>query len=365
MPIFEVCEMLGVTVGRGAVERVGPCPDCGGTDRFGVNSRKNVFQCRRCGAKGGPVNLVMLVRHCTFPEALDWLLGPRAEMSAAEKAARAEKLAAQEAKRDAEAKKYHDAAVAQARKIWARAVPAEGTLVREYLERRGVSRGLFPRLPPCLRFDDQARYMVPDRAEQRGWREIWRGPAMVASVVGRDGRLSAVHRTWLDLSQPKGKWLPIDPAGRMADLPAKKVHGSKKGGFIPLSTPGGAEVLVMGEGIETTLSALVAAAIPGAAYWAGVDLGNMAGRRESGPGLKYAGRPDLTDVEAFVPPAWVRRLIYVMDGDSEPRLTRAMLEAGLRRAMALRPGLRGQVVEVPAGRDLNDVLMGAGDDRAD
>ncbi|MFD1809298.1 hypothetical protein ACFSHQ_18085 [Gemmobacter lanyuensis] len=121
-------------------------------------------------------------------------------------------------------------------------------------------------------------------------------------------------------------------------------------------------MLIMGEGIETTLTALIADVPAGAGYWSGISLGNMAGQRRLGQGLKYAGLPDLGDAEAFVPPPGVERLIYVQDGDSEPKLTRAQLLAGLRRAMALRPGLRGQIVMAGAGVDLNDVLLGVGAD---
>lgn len=94
------------------------------------------------------------------------------------------------------------------------------------------------------------------------------------------------------------------------------------------------------------------------AFWCLIDMGNMAGRRQAGPGLKFAGLPDLGDADAFVPPPWVKRLIFVMDGDSDPKMTRAQMEAGLRRAMARDPELRGQIVVAPSGFDLNDVLMG-------
>ena len=103
---------------------------------------------------------------------------------------------------------------------------------------------------------------------------------------------------------------------------------------------------------------MASGAQPDAAFWCLVDLGNMAGRQQSGPGLRHAGMPDLEDSEAFVPPAWVERLIYVMDGDSDPKPTRSNLVAGLRRAMALRPGLAGKIAASPAGFDLNDVLVG-------
>src|SRR5690606_34102049 len=122
-----------------------------------------------------------------------------------------------------------------------------------------------------------------------------------------------------------------------------------------------ASVLVMAEGIETTLSGLVAKAIEtGAAYWAGVDLGNMSGQRKLGKGLKYAGIPDMSDRDAFVPPEWVRRLIFIQDGDSEPRLTRAKLLSGLRRAMAMRPGLTAGIVHPGEGIDMNDLLLSGG-----
>ncbi|WP_444452557.1 DUF7146 domain-containing protein [Rhodobacter capsulatus] len=358
-PIFEVADLLSIEVGRGSVERQGPCPRCGGADRFGLNARKNVFLCRHCehdGGKGGPLDLVMFVRGCTFPEALDWLCGPKPELSAAELAERERKAAERKAAQARAAAKFRAEAIEDAQRIWSDTIPAEGTVVVDYLDRRGISRELLPRTPAALRFQLAARYMIPDG--NHGWREIHRGPAMVAGVLDRNGVLTAVHRTWIDLDQPKGKVvLPrLDKPGET--WPAKKVLGAKKGGAIRLVTPQGADTLVMGEGLETTFSALVADRGRGAAYWCGVDLGNMAGQRMHGKGLKYAGIPDMEDAEAFVPPEWVKRLVYLQDGDSEPRLTRAQLLAGIRRAMVLRPGLRGWIVPCPTGADLNDVLLG-------
>lgn len=199
--------------------------------------------------------------------------------------------------------------------------------------------------------------MVPRPDKPREFVTVHEGPALLSAVLGPDDRLSAVHRTWIDLSQPKGRPAIPHPFKPGDTVPAKKVYGAKKGGAIRLYTPAGASALVMGEGIETTLSALRANAVGDAAYWAGVDLGNMGGQRRMGQGLKFAGIPDMDDRDAFVPPAWVRRLIFVQDGDSEPKSTRAKLLAGLRRAMLLRPGLRGQIVHPGEGRDLNDLLM--------
>lgn len=363
IPMDEVVDRLGIAgLKRLGSELVGPCPVCGGTDRFGVNVLTNVFQCRKeCGphAKGDQVSLVQLVLGKTFPEALEWLVGARQELSPDERRAIDARAAENKRHRDEAARRARELAITQARAVWDRARPAEGTLARDYLVRRGIPTYMLALMPKCLRFIADLPFTVPVKGEQGRWRTVHTGPAMIAAVQDDAGQLGAVHRTWIDLHQPSGKARIVDPEGEHADLPAKKVLGSKKGGAIRLRSPRDATTMVMGEGIETTLSALVAEAVPfSAAFWAGVDLGNMAGRRQLGQGLRYAGLPDLGDDEAFVPPPQIRKLVFVQDGDSDPKLTRAKLEAGLRRAMALRPGLTGAIVHAGEGRDLNDVLRG-------
>jgi hypothetical protein len=362
--ILKIAEDLGVTWLRRVhrTEFVGPCPVCGGhekpgSDRFGLNDARGVMNCRKCGLRGGVIDLVMAMRQISLPQALDWMLGPGVVKTAADIARDARLAEEREARKRQTETRMREDAVRAARAVWDRSVAAEDTAVRLYLERRGVSRDLMPVMPACLRFDAAARYMVavPERSGE--YQMAFAGPAMVAEVQGIDGRFSAVHRTWLDLDQPKGKAVRPDPfhPGRMLD--AKKGLGSKKGGAIRLLTPKDADTLVIGEGIETTLSALVAGVFSGAAYWAAVDLGNIAGRR-AGRTRAASAVPDMSDSEAFVPPEWVRRLILIMDGDSNPETTRSQLYAGARRAMALRPGLRAQIVVCPPGTDLNDILMG-------
>ena len=48
---------------RGTIDRYGPCPRCGGVDRFEHHVRK-IFNCRGCGAKGGVIDLVMHIDRC-------------------------------------------------------------------------------------------------------------------------------------------------------------------------------------------------------------------------------------------------------------------------------------------------------------
>jgi hypothetical protein len=357
----QVMQLLDLTgLKRAGAEWVGPCPVCGGTDRFAINTRKGQFLCRRCDAKGDEIGLVMHVMGFDFKAALDWLCGPRQEISDEERARRAKLDAENQRQRDAAALRHRQYAINDARKIWEAGLSAEDSPVRDYLLARGITREALPVMPASLRFAPELPYVV-ERARHGGRRvfeTIYRGPAMLAGVQGADNRFCAVHRTWFDLTKPQGKAVIIDPATG-EQMARKKILGSKKGGAIRLKR--GAQLcgdMVMGEGIETTLTAAVAGVWPAAHFWAGVDLGNMSGQRKSGKGLKYAGLPDMADMTAFLPPEWVRLLVYVKDGDSDPRDTQSKLEAGLRRAMMMRPLLRGQIVACPEGVDLNDLLLG-------
>ncbi|WP_411838684.1 primase-helicase zinc-binding domain-containing protein [Paracoccus sp. ME4] len=362
VPMLELVDRLAIgNLVRTGGELVGPCPGCGGKDRFSINPAKGVIFCRRCDAKGDQIALVQLVMGMDFPAALDWLVGPRQELTPEQRAAQARKAEEHRRAREADAERRRQDAIALARKIWAAARPADGTLVAAYLERRGIRQRPGVALPRCFRFEPQARLVVPDDQRRGEFVTVHEGPAMLSAILDAKGQLTGVHRTWIDLGRPKGKVVAPHPfkAGEM--VPSKKVYGSKKGGAIRIFTPRDAATLVMAEGIETTLSAMVARAIEGAAFWAGVDLGNMAGARLLGKGQKYEGLPDMSDRDAFVPPAWVRRLVFVQDGDSDPRLTRAKLLSGLRRARALRPGLTAAIVHPGEGIDMNDLLMGAPD----
>ncbi len=356
MDIFKVADDLRIDrlskEHRG--EKTGPCPVCGGTDRFSLNSPKGLFNCRTCGG-GDVIRLVEIVRRVDFRAALDWLCGPAREISEEERQRRADQAAKDDAERAKQAEAFRQAAIRGARNIWRQSLEPFGTPVLHYLVRRGIPELMIDPMPRCLRFHPDLPYTLGE-GERR--REIYRGPAMLAAIQKPNRRAEAVHRTWLDLSQPKGKAVIIDPeTGEICE--SKKVLGSKKGGAIRLTGDFYSTTLVMGEGIETTLSAMVGWTQEPAMFWAGVDLGNMAGRRETGKGLKYAGIPDMSDAEAFVPPDYVRRLVFVRDGDSDPRETEAKLLAGLRRAMRLVPGLRGQITPAEPGMDLNDVLMTA------
>lgn len=366
--IMEIANRLGLDgLKRAGREWVGPCPVCGGSDRFGISPDRGVYNCRSCGG-GDAIGLVRLVRSCGFRDALDFIVGAAdVPLDPREAARRARAAAETKRRREERAERERAAAIGRAREIWRQGVRIEATSVQAYLHARGLTARRIDPWPRALRYHPELPYMVPN-PDGQGWTEIHRGPAMLASIVNRPGELVGVHRTWIDPDRPGKKAdLGTDAAGK--PRAAKKVEGSLKGAAIRLTPHMEFETLIMGEGIETTLSARAADPVPGAAYWAGISLGNMGGRRVltargaealglPGKGVRAAGIPDMEDADAFVPPPFVRRLVFVQDGDSDPETTRAILLAGLRRAMALIPGLEARIVHPGEGRDLNDVLMG-------
>lgn len=58
VPIQREIERRDIKL-RGTVDRCGPCPKCGGEDRFSINIRKQCWNCRGFG--GGDV--IALVQH--------------------------------------------------------------------------------------------------------------------------------------------------------------------------------------------------------------------------------------------------------------------------------------------------------------
>lgn len=360
MSVHFVVQKLGL---KGLTERngwlTGPCFECGDfskpdSDRFNINVEDKGFFCRHgCGVGGGDmITLAQQFLKLSFLDALTELCGDRPTKVDPEvvrkRKEKQETLADQQAEKQ---NKYRQRAIDDAKKIWRRGeYHAQHPVILQYFEKRGIARASLPILPKSLRFVPNLPYSEFIEGQ---WVVIHEGPAMVAAVVAPDGVGRAVHRTWLDFDQPKGKAL-ISYKGVNYD--AKKVRGLKKGGAIPLNDAADATTLVMAEGIETTLTAMIARPYENAAYWAGVDLGNMSGKMMRGKGLKYAGLPNMDDADAFVPPEWVKRLVFVQDGDSEPKMTRAKCLSGLRRAANLRPGIETQLVHPGGDFDLNDIL---------
>jgi hypothetical protein len=189
---------------------------------------------------------------------------------------------------------------AAALRIWSDAFPATGSVVEVYLRSRAITL-----LPDCLRY-------VPHCWHKQ---TAMRWPAMVVPRTDCAGNVCAIHRTYLTRD------------GRKAQIASpKKDFGPAKGTAIRLSPL--AEELLIGEGIETTLSAMQATGRPG---WAA--------------GSAYM-------VSALILPPVVRAITILVDSD----------EAGIRhsRAAAARWLGEGRTVRLayaPSGKDFNDLLI--------
>lgn len=367
---------LGWVLRRSGGELTGPCPICGGTDRFSINIWMNVWNCRGCQVGGDVIRLVMHTEHLKFDEACLRVTGESGDYrpDPVEAARLEQKRLADEAQREQEAANYRERARKDAHHIWDKAQPPYAATLEAYLQLRGLDGGSIA-LGEKLWADGMPLRYAPLRAYWHNGQLIYSGPAMIAAIQMPNRHFGGVHQTWIDLDAPKGK-LALPPVDGK-DLPAKKVLGIKKGGAIRLFTPPAASRLVMGEGVETTLTAMAHAREANTAYWAGIDLGNMSGKaaRKASGGLVH-DQPDMLDRECFLPPDWVEELVYICDGDEPEKHTVDKVRRGLRRAKRLRDAARADGVNasplsirmVPPGAegtDLNTLAMAGAADVGD
>ncbi|MEP0233442.1 CHC2 zinc finger domain-containing protein [Roseibium sp.] len=351
------------------------CPFHGETTpSFHVDDGKGRYKCFGCGASGDHFKFLTEKTGCSFPDAVAQL-GGRAEPEplspeqlAADKADRAARRADQERK----ANSFRAEEIRRARRIMEAGGRVSGTEGEAYL--RG--RGLLPcpvRLP--LRFLPHYQYWHQrDVAGQKKPEPyvLMSAPAMLAPITGPDG-FQGVHITCIDPARPGKKMVIEDPEASGAFLPAKKIRGSKRAAAIRLWTPERFDRLVIGEGIETTLSVLVSELdtdrFARTAYWTSIDLQHMGGKAvESVPhqtAKDRSGRPrrvpgpvpDMDDADALQIPEHVREVLRLGDGDS-CRFTSDQVMARSKARWA-RPGLTDCTVFAPEGQDFNDILAGA------
>jgi hypothetical protein len=75
-PIESEIDGRGIKLTRqGIAEFVGPCPKCGGDDRFAINTKKQVFHCRGCDVGGDVIKLVEHLDEVDFVTACTTLTG--------------------------------------------------------------------------------------------------------------------------------------------------------------------------------------------------------------------------------------------------------------------------------------------------
>lgn len=354
------------------IDRAGPCPVCGGTDRFAIHTKKNTFLCRHCpDVKGsGVIDLVMTTEKVDFTRACEIVTGRKASDPVDPERARriADENEASDRKRQADADRYREEAREAGYRIFkeAQGSPGRGT-VSDYLAVRGIELAALQIAGHELKLWEHPDLPFVEHIGGE-WKTLHRGAAMIGAVQQPDGKFGAVHMTWLDLGHEKGKLVIGNHPDTGKPIPAKKVRGAKKGGAIRLYTPANPRRLVMGEGIETTLTALAHNFEADTAYWAGVDLGNMAGKAaRSGAGTWLHAVPDMADLECFMPPDWCAELVYLCDSDEPKTRTVEKVTRGLLRAQSVREHEREARPDLPMldcalvepigdGKDLNDLV---------
>lgn len=193
--------------------------------------------------------------------------------------------------------------LAVAERLWGEGRPLAGSAAARYLEGRGI-RGLSPE---GLRFHPRLRH--PSGT-------FW--PTLMARVThGITDSPMGLHRTFLTASG----------SGKAPLLPDKMMLGPCAGGAVKLAAPG--RLLMIGEGIETVLSAMVATGQPG---WSALSTSGLASL-----GLS----------------ANVHEVIILADGDAAGAL--AARRAAQRWTAE---GRQVRIAAAPPDTDFNDILRG-------
>lgn len=323
----EWAHKQGWTLKKG-IDRAGPCPNCGGTDRFSVHTRKNIFNCRGCGLKGsGVIDLVMQTEGLKFLHACERITGRRVQDPADEK--NLARMREEAARKEREAERERERKENDVRALWAESVAYEGTLAEAYLVRRmGETFATLPAIP-TLRFHPEM-YCKPAKEAGLGARH----PCLVAAVQKDEGKVAGIWRIFL---KPDATNLTIWNEKLQKDEKLKMGLGNTVGGMVRL-TPIAPEMNV-GEGLESTLGARMLE------RWCGAW----------GATLSTSGMQGL-DI-----PSKVRRLHIWSDGDKHRLSEKGIQEPPGQNAAtklcerAMAQGVIARIHEPPTGSDWADV----------
>lgn len=279
----------------------GPCPGCGGRDRFFFDNRhgRGDFFCRHCGPGDG-FQLLMRAQGMSFKDARRLVL-------------RLADLEENEQRATIAPKPVYEPEAPKAAQVTRRVLQLirescaieDCEPVREYLS----SRSLWP-LPSghTLRAHTSVEYWHDKRS-------IGRFPALLGVVRDVEGETVTAHVTYLE---PSGE--------KLRDFDPRKILSGmvgRDGCAVRLMSHGA--TLGIAEGIETALSASMLHEMP---VWAALNTSLL---------------------QKFTPPANVERLVIFADRDV----------AGLEAASKLMERLQGRVsmeVRTPKSKDWNDSL---------
>ncbi len=228
--IESVITEFGVKLRGRKVERVGACPLCGGTDRFSINTKKQVFNCRRCQAGGDVIALVRFLTGNEFREACERLAGNIPAERLPEPAVRSDDALKEVAD-------YQTRQLDKALWLWRNARPIPGTVGERYLRER---RGYSGRIPYTVRFLGGDDKHLPTMVAAFGLASEPR-PGI---IVIDESKITGVHLTRLTPEGDKAKF----------EKP-KTFLGASSGSPIVIAPPNDLLGLAITEGIEDALTA--------------------------------------------------------------------------------------------------------------
>jgi hypothetical protein len=260
----------------------------------GSSARRGTFWDFTSGTGGSLIDLIMVVEGQDVTgafrrarEILGLPSGPETPDSRARREKMQEKARQAAAERERRSRARAEAEQRKIQALWARVVPMVGTPGETYFrEIRRIS------VPACCRYLPMIYW---EEGENGDLLDMGSHPCIVTPfVANRGGKpvITALHLTYIDLDQPKGKLVLSHPdTGEI--LPAKKMRGSPQDGIIRLTRA--RPVMVAAEGIENTQSLL--------------DVDPSLGGWCSGSSGRF---------EALVFPDLVQRVIGVGETDSSP-----------------------------------------------
>lgn len=271
--LLAAARLCGAVLRRQGAEHVGPCPFCGGRDRFSVNPAKGKWNCRGAEGGGQAVGLVMHGLGLEFKAACALLTGEnppdggRIDGIGERRRAADAKRAREQAQQEAEAALSRRQMQGLARRIWQQAGPISGTPAQAYLAGRGHRLASWPEdlpenLPENLPEDISENLRFHRHLKHPEGRSF---PALVCRVADRFGAQTGVWRIFL--SEGAGGWGKAD-----VDQP-KLGLGPCGGGAVRLSAARRGEVC-LAEGVETALAVM---ALTGRPCWAALSTSGLVG----------------------------------------------------------------------------------------
>jgi hypothetical protein len=260
----DIEAVAGVKLYRAGRRLRGPCPLCGGgkgktvDGPFSADPLEGVFKCWKCDRGGDVITL----EHNLHGRGDETLADAARRLVGSERIRPISEPMPDPGRR--ELATANGAEGHQAERLWRDARPAIGTLAERYFASRGLTGEIAAAALARLRFHPRVYHSgSPDGANH--------APAIIGQVTTPDGPTGGIHVTFLD--PYTGTKSRLKPAKKM--IGPQTLNGLRGGLWLSAVTASGP--LLVGEGIETSLSAAILVAGAPCRVVAALSLGSLQG----------------------------------------------------------------------------------------